>query len=101
MWLGFYFAPQQKLEARAVERLSIMDGESVSQANLGDEILITGRLVENPILVESKNYVAYSIEEWDVSLPDNGSSSLDQEPTGNWRTTEQGFPDLQIELMEL
>jgi hypothetical protein len=55
---SLYLAPQQKLEARATEHLPIMDGLSVTQAMAGDEVLITGRLKDNPILVEGKNYVA-------------------------------------------
>ena len=82
----FFLAPQQKLEALKLSRLPIMDGLAVSQANTGDELLITGKLSDNPILLDGKSFVAYTKETWDVSSRRKNLIALikNQLETGKW-----------------
>jgi hypothetical protein len=88
-------APRQKMEARRLERLPLMDVQSVSAAAAGDEILITGAL-EGERLPQAGDYIAYRLEEWDVSLPDPDDTN--NEPDGSWDTLEVVVPRLQLSL---
>ena len=88
-------APRQEIEARRLERLPLMDVKAVSAAAAGDEILITGRL-EGEWLPQAGDYVAYRLEEWEVTLPDSDDAS--NEPDGSWDTLEVVVPPLQLSL---
>lgn len=88
-------APRQKIEARRLERLPLMDVQSVSAAAAGDEILITGRL-EGEWLPQAGDYVAYQLQEWEVTLHDSNDSS--DEPDGSWDTLEVVVPPLRLSL---
>ena len=88
-------APRQKIEARRLERLPLMDAEFVSEAAAGEEILITGEL-EGERLPQAGDYIAYRLEEWEVTLPDPDDAS--NEPDGSWDTLEIVVPALQLSL---
>ncbi|MFH1636563.1 MAG: hypothetical protein ABIG63_21490 [Chloroflexota bacterium] len=88
-------APQQKLEARRIEAMLLMDAGAVTAASAGDDILITGRLEDNP-LVDEAGFVAYELEEWVVTLPD--SENADDDPDGSWETVEHVVPDLSLNV---
>ena len=91
-------APQQKLEARRIERLPMMDATTVTQAAAGDELLITGRLVDNPILLDDEDFVVYQMEEWVVSVPEYDPDNPNQEPDGDWDVIEIMAPDLWLDV---
>ncbi|MBU1662265.1 MAG: hypothetical protein KKD28_12435, partial [Chloroflexi bacterium] len=88
-------APQQKLEARRIEAMPVMGAGAVAGAAAGDDILITGRLEDNP-LVDEAGFVAYELEEWVVTLPD--SENADDDPDGSWETVERVVPDLSLNV---
>ena len=93
--LAFVFSPMQALEARHVDQLPPMDAGSVEAAAAGDELLLTGRLVDNP-LQEEGGYVAYRMDEWVVTLPENDDES--DEADGDWKRVEQIVPALNLEV---
>lgn len=93
--LAFVLSPQQALEARRIEKMPLMDAGSVASAAAGEDILVTGWLADNP-LMDEEGFVAYSLEEWVVTLPDPDDSS--DEPDGDWKTIEQLVPELMIQV---
>ncbi|HNB52036.1 MAG TPA: hypothetical protein PK530_08845 [Anaerolineales bacterium] len=90
----FYFAPQQALEANRISNLPQMDAGYVVSANPGTEILITGVLANNPALLADSNLVAYELERWDVTPPNNDN---DTTPDGSWESVETVIPNLTLE----
>jgi hypothetical protein len=93
--LAFVFSPMQALEARRIDRLPLMDAGSVEAAAAGEELLVTGQLLDNP-LQEEGGYVAYRLEEWVVTLLDPEDES--DEPDGDWKKVEQVVPALNLEV---
>jgi len=89
--LAFVLFPRQALQARHVERLPDMAAEDVAFASPGDDILLTGRLEDNPILVEG-GFVAFIRDGWELTAPTPGSQNDDY--TGQWKTLERVVPDL-------
>ncbi|MBC8507954.1 MAG: hypothetical protein ISR58_01290 [Anaerolineales bacterium] len=89
------FAPQQKLEARRIERLPIMDAETVTSATDGEEILITGR-VEGDALPEVREFIAYALEVWNVTPAD--ADDPDDEPNGSWEDVKTILPELKLNM---
>jgi len=88
-------APQQKLEARRIERIPIMDAGVVSSAPAGEEILITGR-VEGEPLAGVREFIAYELEVWTVTPAD--PDDPDDEPRGSWENVETILPELQLNM---
>ena len=97
--LAFALAPKQALETRRIEQLPEMAAEDVAIAASGDDILITGRLEDNPVITEGR-FVAYVRETWRVTVPTPGSQTNGQsgEPTGKWETEERIVPDLTLNV---
>lgn len=97
--LAFVLSPQKALQARHIERLPDMAAQDVAAAAPGDEVLITGRLEDNPSIAEG-GFVAYKREKWQVSWPTPSSQSGGQsgEPTGEWKVVEHIFPDLTVDV---
>lgn len=93
----FFLAPRQALEARRIGNLPQMDASYVTAAAPGDDILITGSLQDNPLLLADSDLVAYHLEEWEVRLPDADEEG-DREPTGLWNTLERVVPDLNLDV---
>jgi hypothetical protein len=93
-----FLAPQQKLEARRIEKIPEMDVKVVNSLSSGEDVLFTGRLRDNPTILENYDFVAYQMETWDVTIPQNDPDESDQEPSGNWDLVEQRFPELMIEM---
>jgi hypothetical protein len=91
-------APQQKLEAQRIEKLPFMDATTVMGAIDGEDLLVTGVLVNNPVLMSDDPFVAYHKEEWDVTVPDYDPNEPNQENDGDWRTVERAFPNLQVDV---
>jgi len=92
--MTFVLSPQQELEARRIERMPLMEAADVGSAAVGEELLITGRLDDNPLM--DGGFVAYRLDEWEVSYPDYDDSDSEPEPDGDWRRVEQVVPDLNL-----
>lgn len=97
--LAFVLSPRQALEARHIERLPEMASEDVAVAAPGDDILVTGRLEDNPVITEG-SFVAYVRETWRVTIPtpSNQADSQSSKPTGKWETIERITPDLSLDV---
>jgi hypothetical protein len=92
---AFILSPSQAILARRIERLPEMDASRIREAQSGTEILVTGRLQDNKV-IEGDRFVAYTLQEWDVTLPDPEDD--DDEPEGTWRTRERDVPDLTLNV---
>ena len=92
----FYLAPRQALEAGRIRGLPQQDAAYVDSAGPGADILVTGRLVDNPAPLEDRDLVVYVLEEWRVTPPDPDNEGGN--PTGEWTTLEKHFPDLLLEV---
>jgi len=95
--MAFVLSPQQELEARRVERMPLMEAADVESAPAGEELLVTGRLADNP-LVDEGGFVAYRLDEWVVSYPDYDDSGEEPEPDGDWKRVEQVVPELNLDV---
>lgn len=93
----FFFAPQQALEANRISNLPPMDAGYVVSAAPGTDVLVTGYLAGNAPLFNDSAYVAYSLEEWNVT-PGSSSEDGDTEPSGDWNTVERISPDLTLDI---
>jgi len=95
---AFGFAPAQAVQAYRLSRLPAMEtAAQVAAAKTGAELLFTGRLKDNAPLLDGFDFVACSIEEWQVSRPSDearGSS----EPVGHWEPAETVIPALTLDL---
>jgi hypothetical protein len=96
-----FLAPKQKIEAQRIENLPLMDGTTVNNAKPGDAILASGRLVDNPIIFIEGEFIAYTIEERDVSIPEFDPENPDKEPDGTWKNIERMVPDLTINVNDV
>jgi hypothetical protein len=95
--MAFGLAPAQAIEAYRISRLPVTeDAAQVAEAQPGEELLFTGILNDNPPLLDGFDYVAYSVEEWKVTLPSDDSG--DSDPSGHWETVELVVPALTVEL---
>jgi len=95
--MAFGFAPAQAIQAYCISRMPVTeDGAQVAAAQPGEELLFTGILKGNAPLLEGLDFVAYSAEEWKVTLPSDGDG--DSKPSGHWETAETIIPALTLEL---
>ena len=96
---AFVLSPGQALQARRIERMPDMTVEDVAALDHGDDVLITGRLEDNPIIAEDR-FVAYVRQTWQVTVPtpSNQSDSQSSKPTGQWETVERIVPDLTLNV---
>lgn len=97
--LAFVLSPQQALQARRIERLPSMTAEDLAAAAPGDDVLLTGRLEDNPV-VAPDGFVAYTRERWQISqsTPGSQSGSPSATPGGRWETVERVVPDLALSV---
>ncbi len=95
-FFAFVLAPRQAIEAQRISNLPQMDANYVASAPAGEDILVTGTLVDNPPLFDDSELVAYHLSEWQVTLPD--ANSNDDTPEGDWNTVERVSPDLTLEV---
>lgn len=93
--MAFVFSPQMALQARQIERMPLMGAAELSSAAVGDDVLITGWLQDNPVLDEG-GYVAYRLEEWVVTPADPDDSN--DEPDGSWQSRERRVPALTLDV---
>ncbi len=67
-----------------------MDAAAVAAASPGDDVLITGRLADNP--AAEYDFVCYTSERWEVKAsPDSAGK-----PYGHWEEADSYFPDLHL-----
>ncbi len=98
LFFSLYLAPQQKLEARRIEKLPLMDASTVAQAAPNDDIVVTGYLMDNPVVLLEDQFVAYGMEEWRVTVPEYDPDEPNQEPDGSWETVERVIPELMVDV---
>src|SRR5574341_740976 len=91
--MTFVLGPQQGGEARRIEGMPVLDSAGYASAETGDPVLVTGRLTGNQALTD-QGYVAYVIDEWDVSPPSNDND----DPDGRWTEVDRQIPALKVEL---
>ena len=95
---SLYLAPQQKLEARRIEQLPLMDASTVAQASPDDDIVVTGYLTDNQVVFPEDQFVAYEMEEWRVTVPEYDPDNPNQEPDGSWESVERAIPELIVDV---
>lgn len=97
--LAFVLYPKQALEAQRIDRLPALAAEDVAAAAPGEEILVTGRLEDNPS-ISPGGFVAYMRQTWQVTVPTPSSSTSNQRgtPTGSWKTVERLVPELSLSV---
>ncbi len=96
--MAFGFAPAQAIQAYRVSRLPVTEeAAQVAAAQPGEELLFTGTLKGNAPLLDRFDFVAYSAEEWKVTLPSN-DARVSSEPIGHWESAETVIPALTLEL---
>jgi hypothetical protein len=93
--MAFVISPQQKLEAGRIDRMPVMEARDVAAADVGDDVLLTGRLEDNRP-VEEGGLVAYKLEEWEVTPAD--PNDQDDQPDGRWDSVETMVPDLNLNV---
>lgn len=93
----FYLAPQQAIEASRISNLPQMDGGIVAATAPGTDILITGWLSGNSPLFSDSSFVAYYLEEWNVT-PGSTDEDGETDPSGDWETVERVIPDLNLDI---
>ncbi|MBT3390530.1 MAG: hypothetical protein HN413_08970 [Chloroflexi bacterium] len=91
----FFLAPRQKLEARRIEQLPLMDAATVTSSAPGDELLVTG-ILQGEALPDVNNFVAYKVDEWQVRQ--DTSETSDSQPSGSWQRIETRIPDLRLDV---
>jgi hypothetical protein len=94
--MAFVFAPAQAAEAYRISRLPFMDAATVEAATPGEAILITGVLASNTPVLEDAGFVAYYVEEWEVTTPADVDGQ--GEPHGSWKSVETVVPDLNLDV---
>ncbi|MBN1430359.1 MAG: hypothetical protein JXB07_18460 [Anaerolineae bacterium] len=95
--LAFWLSPQQAMEWRRIEGLPELDAAGYTAVSTGDDVAITGTLVDNPSQTDD-GLVAYIQERWDVSRPSSSDNDSNSRPTGSWTTIETVIPALTISI---
>ena len=96
--MAFGFAPAQAIQAYRISRLPVTENAAqVAAAQPGEELLFTGTLKGNAPLLEGLDFVAYSVEEWKVTMP-SAEARGSSEPSGHWENAETVVPALTLEL---
>lgn len=93
--LAFVLSPQQALEAWRIDRMPELSATELRAAEVGEKLLVTGRLEDNPE-GDGGRFVAYRLDEWFVTPADLEDS--ESEPKGDWRSVEQVVPALALKV---
>ena len=86
-------APMQEVEWRHIQSLPELDADSFAAQPTGQEVVITGALVDNPLALPQYELVAYQVEEWNVSWDDEND-----EYEGSWTVIETNMPALAVSI---
>jgi hypothetical protein len=95
--MTFVMAPRQALHASSIARLPLMGLAEVQAAAPGDTLLVTGLLAGNSPARAGSDLVAYTVDEWSVTLP-VAEDSPDAPPRGAWKSHETQTAALTLEL---
>lgn len=94
--MSFVFSPAQAFQAMRISRLPQMDAQVIQTTAPGETLLFTATLAENAPVENRLDFVAYSVEEWRVTVPEDGRT--DSEPYGQWQFGETVVPALTVHL---
>ena len=87
-WVLLWVVPQNLFLAWRISHLPTMDAAAVAAVAPGDDVLVTGRLADNP--TTQYDFVYYTLERWEVrTSPDSAGK-----PYGRWEDAEGYSPDL-------
>ncbi|MDF1563284.1 MAG: hypothetical protein P1V51_09580 [Deltaproteobacteria bacterium] len=91
---GFYLAfvvfPRQMQERRELEAVPTVSRGQLVQETLGEAVLVTGTLLDNPV-IKGEDLVAYRSERWEVRYRDG-------ENEGRWWGDEERWPRLRVAI---
>ena len=96
--LAFVAAPRQALQANHMAHLPPMDAAGVAAAAPGDEILISGVVGSSGPPPQNPALLAYTDEQWQVSVPTPGVNSTAASPSGQWQLVRTVAPELTLAL---
>jgi hypothetical protein len=97
VYMAFVAAPGQALTAAGISRLPVMDAAAVAAAAPGEAVLITGLLDGEAAVAVGPGFVAYSEEEWVVTVPTT-DEDFESEPTGAWKASRTVVPELNLAM---
>lgn len=87
-YMVLFVHPQQVSDSIRVSAIPIVNKERLSTMTSGQDVAISGRLVDNPT-IEGKEFVAFQVERWDVRF-NNG------EYEGRWWGETDNWPALLV-----
>ena len=96
-YMAFVAAPGQALTAAGISRLPVMDAAAMEAAAPGQAVLVSGLLAGNAPLLQGMDFVAYSEEEWVVTVQANDEDSAG-EPRGDWKARRVVVPELSLNV---
>jgi len=94
--MAFVAAPRQALQAYHISQLPPMNAASVAAAAPGVEIIVTGSLGGSPPATEGPALLAYTDEQWRVSVPTASGSASPAAPSGQWELVKTVVPELTL-----
>ncbi len=95
--VAFVFAPGQAIKAFQISRIPLMDAASVAAAEPGDTVLITGILSDNAPVRHDLPYVAFTDEEWVVTVTEASDEDA-ASSNGRWENRESSVPALNLSV---
>jgi hypothetical protein len=98
VFMTFFLAPRQAIQANRISNLPVVSLAEIDSAATGDTLLITGVINGTPPHPEIADFVAYSGEQWVVTVPSASDSESSSEPTGSWKPIPTVVPDLSLEM---
>jgi len=94
--MTFVMAPRQALQAAQISRMPVMDEPALAGATVGDDVLVTGTLAGNHVLIDGPALVAYREEIWDVKIAGSDDTDSGGTPQGTWRSVKTVTPELTL-----
>jgi len=93
----FVLAPRQAVQAFSIARMPIMDAAAVQAAAPGADVLFTGTLRGNTPELPGSSLVAYTVDEWQVTVTEASEDSSESR-TGRWESAGTFMPDLALDV---
>lgn len=94
--MTFYLAPTQALKAYRISQMPLMDAQSVADAGVGSNVIVTGSLTGDPTR-EQPEFIAYTKHEWDVTVTEDDEGN-EGTPSGSWSLIQTVIPVLMLEM---